>query len=605
VTVLLLCLAGPLVASAATSPSLGAADTYSILSGTQVTNSGATTITGDVGIDPAGGGGTTGFPPGIVGPPGAIHNADTAAHNAQVAQKAVFDTDLAVGAQPCTTTYVPLDTELGGLTLDPGVYCSPRDFTLSGTLTLHGTGSPSTDVWIFRAERNLIGSGSANVVFSGTGGLACNVWWRIATTATFTSGNAMVGNILAATSVTFGTGATLNGRAFAYAAEVTLLGNTVSGPTCTVTPTPTPTPSTTLQNYNTITVVKQIINDNGGTATYTDFPLFVNGNPVSSGESLAFMPGTYTVTETNLPNYQATFSGDCNVNGQITHGGINTHNDVCVITNNDIGAPVAVPPVPPLIDVVKVPNPLALPAGPGTVTYGYTLRNVGTVPVTNVTLVGDTCSPITLVSGDTNGDSKLDVTETWKYTCSTTLSATHTNTVVATGWANGLSATDIASATVVVGAPTVPPLIHVTKIPSPLTLPAGGGSVTYTERITNPGTVALSNVTLTDDKCGPMQYASGDTNGDSKLDVSETWTYTCRTNLTQTTLNTAVATGEANGLTVRDLAIATVVVATAAPALPNTGFGPALGANAWILAAAVTLALMTILLVLTQKKRLS
>src|SRR6185295_5034276 len=98
--------------------------------------------------------------------------------------------------------------------------------------------------------------------------------------------------------------------------------------------------------------------------------------------------------------------------------------------------------------------------------------------VSAITMVGDSCSPITLVSGDSNADGKLDVNETWIYHCATTLSATHTNTVVATGWANGLSATDIASATVVVGVPAVvPPLIHVTKVPNPLTLLAGGGMV--------------------------------------------------------------------------------------------------------------------------------
>jgi hypothetical protein len=95
--------------------------------------------------------------------------------------------------------------------------------------------------------------------------------------------------------------------------------------------------------------------------------------------------------------------------------------------------------------------------------------------------------------------------------------------------------------------------------------------VTYTEKITNPGTVALSNVRLTDDKCSPMKYISGDTNNDSKLGTTEIWTYTCKMNLTKTTTNTAIASGEANGFSVRDLALATVVVATAVPKLPNTG----------------------------------
>ncbi|MCX6778617.1 MAG: hypothetical protein NTU97_00080, partial [Candidatus Magasanikbacteria bacterium] len=170
-------------------------------------------------------------------------------------------------------------------------------------------------------------------------------------------------------------------------------------------------------------------------------------------------------------------------------------------------------------------------------------------------------------------NTKLDLTETWVYSCSTTLSETHTNTVVAHGWANGISTADIASATVIVGTPVVPPLIHVTKVPSPLTLRSGGGMVTYTETVTNPGTVALSNVNLTDDKCSPVYFVAGDTNGDGKLGPTETWAYTCRTNLTQTTVNTATASGEANGLTVRDLAVATVTVA-AVPALPNTGSFP-------------------------------
>jgi uncharacterized repeat protein (TIGR01451 family) len=200
--------------------------------------------------------------------------------------------------------------------------------------------------------------------------------------------------------------------------------------------------------------------------------------------------------------------------------------------------------------------------------------------MTTVTMVGDTCSPIVLQSGDTNNNGALDVNETWVYTCTTTLTETHTNTVVATGWANGISAIDIASATVVVGVPglpdtgiLIPPLIHVTKVPSPLILPIGGGMVTYTERVSNPGVVPLNNVTLTDDKCAPMDYVSGDMNGDALLDPSEVWNYTCATRLTNSTTNTAVATGSGNGIVVRDFAIAAVVVPV--PGLPNTGLSTA------------------------------
>ena len=329
------------------------------------------------------------------------------------------------------------------------------------------------------------------------------------------------------------------------------------------------------QLTGTINVVKTVINDNGGIKTVADFPLFINEVPVDSGVTnhlYFYSSGLYTMSETTDPGYTQTFSGDCGSSGQLYL--YSSDKKFCIITNDDIGVPVVAPPVPPLIDVVKVPSPLALPDGPGLVTYTYTLRNVGTVPVTDITMVVDTCSPIVLDSGDINGDAKLDLTETWVYKCAKIISETHTNIVVVTGWANGLSATDIASATVVVGDSIIPPLIHVTKVPSPLTLLAGGGSVTYTETITNPGTVALNNVALADDKCSPMKFISGDTNNDSKLDVDEAWKFTCQTNLTKTTTNTATASGEANGLTIRDFALTTVVVAAVAPVLPSTGLAP-------------------------------
>jgi len=331
---------------------------------------------------------------------------------------------------------------------------------------------------------------------------------------------------------------------------------------------------------STINVVKIVVNDNNGNKTIADFPLFVNGTLVVSGVTNTFpAPATYTVTETSNANYTQAFSGDCSSSGIINLAVGNSK--FCIITNNDI-APIGIPSgggtnysaaIPPIIDLVKVPDPLALPDGPGLVNYSYTLRNIGTVPVSNITMVGDSCSPINLATGDINSDAKLDLNETWVYRCATTLTETHTNTVVATGWANGLSATDIASATVIVGLPIVAPLIHITKIPSPLALFNGPGMVTYTKKITNPGTVALSNVTVSDNKCSPVQYVSGDANDDDKLDPSETWTYTCRHSIDQTTANTAIASGEANGLTARDLAFATVVVTNVAPVVTGEVLG--------------------------------
>ena len=560
------------IASAATQINLLTANDFAVLGGSGITFAGAvnsSTVTGDIGTFPTTD--ITGI--GNVVLNGVNHAGDATTQGAKTDLVTAYDN---AAGQPCTQDLTGQD--LGAMTLTPGVYCFDTSAQLTGTLTLDAQGD-SDAVFIFKIGSTLTTANASSIILADSA-QACHVFWQVGSSATLGTTTDFKGTIMALTSITLNTGAEVEGRALARNGAVTLDANIVTKATCAATPAPviTPAPSSSSIN-NKITVIKYVINDNGGTAKYADFPLFVNGNPVSSGQGVIMAPGVYKVTETGSLKYKTTFSGDCNAQGQINHGGLNTHDSICIVTNDDIGLPAPVAPVPPLIDVVKVPSPLALPAGPGSVTYTYTLRNMGTVPVTDVTMVGDSCSPIVLASGDANTDSKLDVNETWVCRCQTTLAQTHTNTVVATGWANGISATDIASATVIVGEPVVPPLIHVTKIPSPLALPAGGGMVTYTKKVSNPGTVALANVRLTDDKCAPVKYISGDANSDSKLDPDETWSYTCQTNITKTTANTAIAEGEANGLLARDFAIATVVVAAVVPAavvpaLPNAGFPP-------------------------------
>ena len=126
--------------------------------------------------------------------------------------------------------------------------------------------------------------------------------------------------------------------------------------------------------------------------------------------------------------------------------------------------------------------------------------------------------------------------------------------------------------------------------------------VTYTNKVTNPGTVALTNVRVTDDKCADVKFISGDVNRDSKLDPSEKWTYTCQTNLTHSTTNTVMATGDANGLRARDFAVATVVVATAIPKLPATGVAPMESFLVWPALAIGLLAVSILALVIWRKK---
>ncbi len=83
-----------------------------------------------------------------------------------------------------------------------------------------------------------------------------------------------------------------------------------------------------------LTVVKVVKNDNGGVKQVSDFPLFVSGTPVNSGQANGFNAGAYTVTETSQPGYAASFSGDCDANGNVT---LTVGDDkTCTITNDDI-----------------------------------------------------------------------------------------------------------------------------------------------------------------------------------------------------------------------------------------------------------------------------
>ena len=212
-------LISPAKVLAATSPTLGTAGSYSVLGHTTVTNTGATTMPGDLGVSI--GGAPVGFPPGNVGPPGTIRNAgdSLAAQNANTAAFGFID-------QGCDVSYAGTK-DLVGENLVAGVYCADA-FELSGTLTLAGSG-----VWIFKSASTIITSGTANVV----GGDPCNVWWRAVSSATLGTNTSLVGNILASTSISMQTGADLEGRALAQTGAVTLDNNTITGSECLATST--------------------------------------------------------------------------------------------------------------------------------------------------------------------------------------------------------------------------------------------------------------------------------------------------------------------------------------------------------------------------------
>ncbi len=275
----------------------------------------------------------------------------------------------------------------------------------------------------------------------------------------------------------------------------------------------------------------------------------------------------------------------------------------------------------PLIGITSVPDPLSLPNGSGSVTYNYAVKNfLPEVPLTYVKVVDDSCSPVKFVQGDDNSNSMLDYDETWRYTCTTTLSKTTQSIATATGTANNMTAIHKAYATVIVGSNTQPPLVsvvNVTKVAYPLSLPSGGGQITYTYRVNNPGVVPLKDVIVTDDKCSDMSGRLGDTNGNNLLDPDEVWIYTCTTTLTQTTTNTVHVTASANGLIALSNDTITVNVAgtnpvaksSLNPKFPTAGGNPDVGVNPFVKIAvwtilSVILVILLIIFVLTRKSKL-
>jgi hypothetical protein len=208
-------------AFAAQSPvDLGTAASFSVLGGSAVTNTGASTLGGDLGVSP--GTAITGFPPGIVG--GTIHSADAVAAQAQSDLTTAYDD--AAGRNPPTS--VPAD--IGGLRLTAGVYRSASAIGLTGTVTLDAQGNPDA-VFIFQAGSTLITASGSNVALV-NGAEACNVFWQVGSSATLGTASVFTGNILALTSISANQGVTVHGRLLARNGAVTLIDDAISSPAC-------------------------------------------------------------------------------------------------------------------------------------------------------------------------------------------------------------------------------------------------------------------------------------------------------------------------------------------------------------------------------------
>jgi Ice-binding-like len=268
----------PLIANAAQPPvGLGTAASFAVLAGQGVTNTGPTVVNGDLGTSPNPA--VTGFPPGKVH--GQIHKADAVALQAQKDLTTAYND--AAGRTPVTT----IATELGGKTLKPGVYKSASGtFQITGTLTLDAQGD-SNAVFIFQMAATLVTASSSKVSLLG-GASACSVFWQVGSSATLGTNSTFTGNILALTSIQVQTGVTVDGRALARNASVTLDNDTFKRSTCaapttpsSTTPSPTTSPATPIPTGGVAT-------GGGSTAGVQDLAVLAVGVALLVGAGAAF-----------------------------------------------------------------------------------------------------------------------------------------------------------------------------------------------------------------------------------------------------------------------------------------------------------------------------
>ena len=342
---------------------LGTADSFAVLAGAGITNTGATTITGDVGSFPTTT--QTGFD--TVTLNGVNHMGDAVTQQAKIDLVTAYND--AAGRTPIT-----VGTELGGTTLPTGAYNSAAGtFQITGTLTLDAEGDPNA-VFIFQTASTLITASSSQVVLI-NGAQACNVFWQVGSSATLGTNSTFVGSILALTSITANTGADIDGRLLARNGAVTLQGNTIERPVC-LTPSIliVKTAPSSANVGDTITYTYTVTNTGGLTlddvqvtdSNFGNIPLA--GTTLDPGESTM---GTvdYTVQAGDLPG---PIENVAVATGDFGMGEIVTDTDSAIVSIIGSG---------PSISIVKEASPTEAEVG-DVITYIYTVTNTGGVTIT-------------------------------------------------------------------------------------------------------------------------------------------------------------------------------------------------------------------------------
>jgi len=253
--VLAIALTGSAEAGTATAPPLGTAQSFVVLAGAGVTDTGPTTLNGDLGTYPT----TTISGTGSVTDNGTNHGGDAVTQGAKSDLVTAFTT--AAGEGPTS----PIVADLAGQTLTPGIYNSASSMGLSGALTLDAGGHPDA-VFLFQMGSTLTTASASQITLIG-GAQPCNVFWQVGSSATLGTGSSFVGTIMALTDITVTHGVTVQGRALAQTGAVTLDTDTITSPACDLTSYPdtssataTTTTTTTATTASTATTPLPLIN---------------------------------------------------------------------------------------------------------------------------------------------------------------------------------------------------------------------------------------------------------------------------------------------------------------------------------------------------------
>jgi hypothetical protein len=198
---------------------LGTAGSYAVLAGSTVTNTGTSVLNGNLGV--SAGCAVTGFPPGMVH--GTVNACNASSARAEHDLTTAYNT-----AMGLTRTATLTGKNLGGMILTPGVYFFASSAQLTGTLTLNNLGNPNA-LFVFQIGSTLTTASSSSVIFSNSL-TDSNVYWQVGSSATLGTSTTFQGNILALTSITLNTGASIGcGSALAINGAVTLDNNVIGG----------------------------------------------------------------------------------------------------------------------------------------------------------------------------------------------------------------------------------------------------------------------------------------------------------------------------------------------------------------------------------------